>query len=149
MTRLRSVSGVGLSVVYVEFAWGTDIYRNRQQVAERLALVQDQLPRGVTPQMGPVSSIMGQVLLIAVTGEKLSPMELRETADFVLRPRLLTVPGVAQVIPIGGEVRQFRVAPNPAAMRALGSPTPSSMRPCSNSAPMPAAASPTSIRANT
>ncbi|TNC12090.1 efflux RND transporter permease subunit [Methylobacterium terricola] len=120
VTRIRSVSGVGLSVVYVEFAWGTDIYRNRQQVAERLSLVQDQLPRGVTPQMGPVSSIMGQVLLIAVTGENLSPMALRETADFVLRPRLLTVPGVAQVIPIGGEVRQFRVAPNPAAMRALG-----------------------------
>ncbi|KMO37080.1 efflux RND transporter permease subunit, partial [Methylobacterium aquaticum] len=120
VTRLRSISGVGLSVIYVEFAWGTDIYRNRQQVAERLSLVQDQLPRGVSPQMGPVSSIMGQVLLIAVTGESLSPMELRETADFVLRPRLLTVPGVAQVIPIGGEVRQFRVAPNPAAMRALG-----------------------------
>ena len=119
VTRVRSVSGVGLAVVYVEFAWGTDIYRNRQQVAERLSLVQDQLPRGVTPQMGPVSSIMGQVLLIAVTGESVSPMELRETADFVLRPRLLTIPGVAQVIPIGGEVRQFRVAPNPAAMRAL------------------------------
>ena len=70
--------------------------------------------------MGPISSIMGQILLIAVTSDRASPMELRETADFVLRPRLLTIPGVAQVIPIGGEVRQYRVSPNPAALRALG-----------------------------
>ena len=121
VARVRSVSGVGLSIVYVEFDWTTEIFRNRQQIAERLALVQPQLPAGVQPQMGPVASIMGQIVLIAVTGaEGVSPMELRETADFVLRPRLLAIPGVAQVIPIGGEVRQFRVAPNPAAMRAMG-----------------------------
>ncbi len=121
VTRVRSVSGVGLSIVYVEFDWGTEIYRNRQQIAERLALVRDRLPPNVTPQMGPISSIMGQVLMVALTGpDSVSPMEMREIAEFVVRPRLLTIPGVAQVIPMGGEVRQYRVSPNPAAMRALG-----------------------------
>jgi heavy-metal exporter, HME family len=120
VTRVRSVSGVGLSIVYVEFDWGTDIYRNRQQIAERLALVRDQLPPNTTPVMGPISSIMGQIVLVAVTSENATPMEVRETADFVIRPRLLTIPGVAQVIPIGGEVRQYRVAPHPTAVRALG-----------------------------
>ena len=120
VSRVRSVSGVGLSIIYVEFDWGTDIFRNRQQISERLGLVKDQLPANVTPQMGPINSIMGQILMFAVTAETASPMEVREIADFVIRPRLLTIPGVAQVIPIGGEVRQFRVAPIPPAMRALG-----------------------------
>ena len=70
--------------------------------------------------MGPISSIMGQILLIALTSDQASPMELREVADFTIRPRLLSIPGVAQVIPIGGEVRQYRVAPHPPALRALG-----------------------------
>jgi HME family heavy-metal exporter len=121
VSRVRSVSGVGLSIVYVEFAWGTDIFRNRQQVAERLTLVQTQLPASTAPQMGPINSIMGQLLLIAMTApEGVSPMSVREIADFVVRPRLLTIPGVAQVIPMGGEVRQYRIAPNPAALRAFG-----------------------------
>ncbi|MDB5590733.1 efflux RND transporter permease subunit [Enterovirga sp.] len=120
VTRVRSVSGVGLSFVYVEFAWGTDIYRNRQQVAERLGVIRPQLPANVSPQMGPVSSLMGQILMTALTSDTLSPMELREIADFTVRPRLLSIPGVAQVIPMGGEVRQFRVAPHPTALRALG-----------------------------
>jgi heavy-metal exporter, HME family len=120
VTRVRSVSGIALSIVYVEFDWGTDIYRNRQQIAERLALVREQLPANTVPQLGPISSIMGQILLVAVTSEHATAMELREAADFVIRPRLLSIPGVAQVIPIGGEVRQFRVAPHPTALRALG-----------------------------
>lgn len=120
VTRVRSVSGVGLSIVYVEFAWGTDIFRNRQQVAERLSTIQSQLPPNTTPQMGPINSIMGQILLIAMTAPaEVSPMEVREVADFVVRPRLLTIPGVAQVIPMGGEVRQYRVSPHPAALRAF------------------------------
>ena len=121
VTRVRSTSGVGLSIVYVEFDWGTDIYRNRQQVAERLSLVQPQLPPNVLPQMGPINSIMGQIMLIAVTApDAVSAMDVREIADFTIRPRLLAIPGVSQVIPIGGEVRQYRVSPNPASMRAYG-----------------------------
>jgi heavy-metal exporter, HME family len=120
VTRVRSVSGVGLSIVYVEFDWGTDIYRNRQQISERLGLVRAQLPPNTLPQMGPISSIMGQIVMVAVTSGEATPMEVREVADFVIRPRLLTIPGVAQVIPMGGEVRQYRVSPNPPALRALG-----------------------------
>lgn len=117
--RLRSVSSVGLSIVYIEFEWGTDVYRNRQLVAERLATAREQLPANVQPHMGPISSIMGEIMLVAITGKTVSAMELRETADFVIRPQLLTVPGVAQVIPIGGEVRQYRVSPDLIAMQRL------------------------------
>jgi HME family heavy-metal exporter len=122
VTRVRSVSGIGLSVVYVEFDWGTDIYRNRQQVAERLSLVKEQIPAGIVPQMGPISSIMGEIMLIAMTVDpaKANPMQARELADWVVRPRLLTIPGVSQVIPIGGEVKQYRVTPDPANLDRLG-----------------------------
>ena len=121
VTRVRSVSGIGLSVVYVEFDWGTEIYRNRQQVAERLALVKEQLPQGITPQMGPISSIMGEIMLIALPADpaQASPMQAREFVDWVMRPRLLTIPGVAQIISIGGEVRQYRVEPDLSRMQQL------------------------------
>ena len=103
LVRLRSVSGVGLSVVYVEFDFGTDIFRNRQQIAERLALVRDRLPANVAPQMGPISSIMGQILMFAVTSDTVSPMAVRETADFVIRPRLLAIPRSAVVRGANGQ----------------------------------------------
>ena len=128
VTRVRSVSGVGLSIVYVEFDWSAEIYRARQQVAERLQLVREQLPPGISAQMGPISSVMGEIMLIAMSSgqsdssgasDVVDPMMLREIADFTVRPQLLTVPGVSQVIPIGGEVRQYRVIPDPRRMTGL------------------------------
>lgn len=124
ITRVRSVSGIGLSIVYAEFDWGTDIYRNRQLVSERLSLVKERLPKNITPVMGPVSSIMGEIMLIAVPLSKdlgaSDPMQAREYVDFVMRPRLLSIPGVSQVIPIGGEVRTLRVSPDTSRMAQFG-----------------------------
>ena len=120
VTRVRSVSGVGLSIVYVEFEWGSDLWRNRQQITERLNLIREQMPPEIVPQLGPISSIMGEILLIALPiKDGASPMAVREYADWVMRPRLLTLPGIAQVIPIGGEVRQYRVELDPAQIQAL------------------------------
>ncbi|MBA2124961.1 CusA/CzcA family heavy metal efflux RND transporter [Hyphomicrobium methylovorum] len=119
VTRVRSVSGVGLSIVYVEFDWSVEIYRARQEVSERLRLVREQLPSNVSAQMGPISSVMGEIMLIAMSGTSVNPMTLRELADFTMRPQLLTVPGVSQVIPIGGEVRQYRVVPDPRRMATM------------------------------
>ncbi len=124
ITRVRSVSGIGLSIVYAEFDWGTDIYRNRQLVSERLSLIKERLPKSITPVMGPVSSIMGEIMLIAVPLSKdlgaSDPMQAREYVDFVMRPRLLSIPGVSQVIPIGGEVRTLRVSPDTSRMAQFG-----------------------------
>ncbi|ASM76787.1 multidrug transporter AcrB [Vitreoscilla filiformis] len=119
---VRSTSSAGLSFLYVTFNWSTDIFRARQLVSERLTAMEEGLPEGVVPRMGPISSIMGEIMQIAipVDPKKISPMAVREYADWVLRPRLMSVPGVAQVIPIGGEVRQFQVQPNTARMAELG-----------------------------
>ena len=119
---VRSTSSAGLSFLYVTFDWSTDIFRARQLVAERLASMEEVLAEGVVPRMGPISSIMGEIMQIAipVDPQKISPMAVREYADWVLRPRLLSVPGVAQVIPIGGEVRQFQVQPDTVRMAELG-----------------------------
>nr|WP_137126203.1 efflux RND transporter permease subunit [Roseomonas sp. HF4] len=122
VTRVRSVSSVGLSIVFVEFDWGADIWRARQQVSERLGQIQAQLPPRVLPTLAPVSSIMGEIMLVAMTaapGGAIGPMDLRDLADWVMRPRLLTIPGISQVIPIGGEVRQFRVMPDLDRLHAL------------------------------
>jgi HME family heavy-metal exporter len=119
---VRSVSSAGLSFVYVTFDWRTDIFRARQMVSERLAAMEEGLAEGVVPRMGPISSIMGEIMQIAIPVDtaKISPMAVREYADWVLRPRLMAVPGVAQVIPIGGEVRQFQVQPDTRRMAELG-----------------------------
>lgn len=119
---VRSTSSSGLSFVYVTFDWSTEIFRARQMVSERLASMEEGLPAGVVPRMGPISSIMGEIMQIAIPIDttKISAMAVREYADWVLRPRLMAIPGVAQVIPIGGEVRQFQVQPNTARMAELG-----------------------------
>ncbi|MGJ7519466.1 efflux RND transporter permease subunit [Variovorax sp. LT1P1] len=122
VASVRSVSSAGLSFLYVTFDWSTDIYRARQLVAERLGSMEEAMAEGITPRMGPVSSIMGEIMQIAIPIDtaKVSPMAVREYADWVLRPRLLSVQGVAQVIPIGGEVRQFQVQPDTVRMGDLG-----------------------------
>ena len=119
---IRSVSSAGLSFIYVTFDWSVDIYRARQMVSERLSSMDGAIPDGIVSRMVPISSIMGEIMQIAIPIDesKISSMQVREYADWVLRPRLMAIPGVAQVIPIGGQVRQFQVQPNTRRMAELG-----------------------------
>ncbi len=117
--RVRSNSGVGIAVISIEFEWGTDIYRARQIVSEKLQTTANSLPPNLPPPvMAPVSSIMGEIMFIALVSEQHSEMELKTTADWVVRRRLLAVPGIAEVIPNGGETKQFQVIASPERLSA-------------------------------
>src|SRR5262245_29901758 len=117
--RVRSATAVGIAVVWVEFDWGTDIFRARQVVAEKLTLVNATLPPQVEqPILAPISSIMGEILFFAISSDRDDPLTLRTTADTVVRRRLLAIPGVSQVTPIGGAERQFQVIAHPDRPRA-------------------------------
>jgi CzcA family heavy metal efflux pump len=119
--RVRSATAVGLSIVWIEFGWGTDIYAARQIVSEKVNVAAGELPPEVDrPVLAPVSSIMGEILFISLTSDKHTPIELRTTADTVIRRRILSVPGVSQVTPIGGGVKQFQVVLSPAKLQAYG-----------------------------
>jgi CzcA family heavy metal efflux pump len=120
VNRVRAACTVGLSIIYVEFDWGQDIYRARQLVQERIALAEAKLPPGTEVHMGPISSMMGEILLIGLssTDGTTAPMELRTVGDWQVSPRLLTIPGISQVIVIGGGRQQVQVRAEPERMAA-------------------------------
>lgn len=119
--RVRSSSTTGFSVVWVEFDWGTDIYRDRQIINERISSIENDLPNGVgRPTMGPQSSIMGEVMFIGLTADTTSLGSLRTLADWTIRPRLLSTGGVAQVTVMGGDIMEYQIALRPERMRHYG-----------------------------
>ena len=119
--RVRSSSTTGFSVIWVEFDWGTDIFRARQIVSERLATMEGSLPSGVgKPTMGPQSSILGEILIISMTSDKTSPADLRTIADWQMRTRLLSLGGVSQVTVLGGDIKEYQILLNPNKMNHYG-----------------------------
>lgn len=119
--RVRSSSTTGFSVVWVEFEWGTDIYRDRQIVSEKLATIGDALPSGVgQPTLGPQSSILGEVMFIGLTADSTSLGDLRTLADWTIRPQLLSTGGVAQVTVMGGDLMEYQIRLHPERMRHYG-----------------------------
>ena len=116
--RVRSSSAAGFAIVWVEFEWGTDIFKARQIVSEKLITIAEKLPQGVgNPTLSPQSSIMGEIMLISLTADSTSPMDLRTIADWNIRPRLLATGGVSQVIVIGGEYKQYQILASPQKMK--------------------------------
>ncbi|MDP4638250.1 MAG: efflux RND transporter permease subunit, partial [Verrucomicrobiales bacterium] len=125
LTRLRSNSDVALSLIYAEFDWDTDIHRARVLVQERLQAAREDLPDGIEPFMTPVASLMGEILLVGVRstipeGEEgyIPPSEVRTLADWTIKPRLLATPGIAEILNMGGGVRQIEIRPDPNRMYA-------------------------------
>ena len=119
--RVRSSSTTGFSVVWVEFDWGTDIYRARQIVSEKLAIVSEDLPQNVgKPTLGPQSSILGEMLILGMTADTTSLLDMRTIADWTIRPRLLSTGGVAQVAVIGGDIKEYQILLDPARMKHYG-----------------------------
>lgn len=116
--RVRSSSSAGISIVWVEFEWNTDIFKARQIVNEKISVIGERLPNGVgNPTLAPQSSIMGEIMLISLTADSTNQMDLRTIADWTIRPRLLATGGVAQVIVIGGEYKQYQVLASPTKMK--------------------------------
>jgi CzcA family heavy metal efflux pump len=118
--RVRSSSTFGMSTVWVEFQWGTDIYKARQVVNEKLQLASPGIPVGVTPVLAPITSIMGEIMYVGLWSEKHTPMDIKEIADFVVRKRLLSVPGVSQVVIMGGDTKQYHIKIDPLRLNSYG-----------------------------
>ncbi len=118
--RVRSSSTFGMSTVWVEFQWGTDIYKARQVVNEKLQLVSPGIPEGIAPVLAPIASIMGEIMYVGLWSDKHTPMDIKEIGDFVIRKRLLSVPGVSQVVIIGGDTRQYHIKIDPLRLNSYG-----------------------------